>query len=144
MTCNPAFPYGLRGTYRTNVTVVFGYQTAGQVSTEDDVDYVQKRLAQLAANHPDGPQFEFVPSTDYSADLFFALMYNGNGSDCWGLAAGQARGQTGYIFQSNTQSQPCFSENDDEEAYWFSWGDVVMQEAVEKWYGFIANGWTCN
>lgn len=128
---------------RTCVVASFTYNPQGNRQIEQDkmVQQIEAELSQKASANPNGPQFVFT--TQWPFDLFIAYKLSGRSNvpgqaytAYWGNL--EVDDKWGALFNFSTQAY----ESED-----FFFGDQfteIMDEATDKLYGFLANGWSCN
>jgi TPR repeat protein len=140
VNCYPGFPQGVRGKVLAVVTTNFTYEPEG------DAEIVGNRFAisfenaiyGLAGDNPDGPQFVFIGKKP--CDVLINIQFNSRGRNSKGEA--KAYWTTVSCFD---KWGPLFSFSTDavepgDEDFPYS----MLDDAVKKWYGYIANGWTCD
>jgi TPR repeat protein len=140
--CNPGFARGLKGPLTVNLHFNFEYNPKGDraIWMEKGVERLKRMIAARAEANPGGPRFTWVDRSP--SDLIVQFYMTGRSNTpgrpytaYWANMDTMAERQSGYMFRISTQAR---------DAQEKAWGNEVIEEAVNKWYGFIADGWTCN
>lgn len=145
-TCSPAYPHGIRGTFRTVADAVTNAPAAGYQLNEDYTTWSERTSQQwrqlLNDKAVNGPlQFTWVSGVKNDpAQLWLVIELYGSGRDAngnatayWGEVMVQSTGVKGDLFVYTTHSY----------APQAGWQDQMLQEAVDATYSDLANGWTC-
>lgn len=150
--CNPHYLQGLKGKFRVLLNSYYRYKPEHdpEILARKDVIYIRQKISDLAASDPNGPQFEFVDARP--ADLMLNFSMDGRHPDSEGrytaywadVDCNNIKGinSSGWAYLFRFATAPYDSDEVDTSGAGF-WTRSI-NEGIQKWYDYVAHGWSCN